>query len=89
MEDDLCARALLDQILEVLTAEWRVSAEKRVGDNAEGPHVDWLAMALLEHDFWGGVAKGAGHGGEDLVLGVEHLGDTEVGEDEVGLWVGG
>lgn len=89
VEDNLCAGALLDQVLEVLAAERRVAAEEGVGDDAHGPHVDGLAVALLEHDFWGGVAEGASHGGEDLVLGVEHLGDAKVGEDEVGVGVGG
>ena len=89
MEDDLGTATLFDQILQVLTAEWRISAEEGVGDDSQGPHVDRLSVALLEHDFWGGVAEGTGHGGEDFIFGVKHLGDTEVGEHEVRLWVGG
>lgn len=89
MKDNLCAGALLDQILEVLGAERAITTEKGISDYAQGPHIDWLAVALLEHDFWGGIAEGAGHGGEYFVLCVEHLGDAKVGEDEVGIWVGG
>ena len=89
MKDDLCTGALLDQILKVLGAEWAIAAEKGVSNYAQGPHVDWLAVALLEHDFWGGVAEGASHGGEDFILCIEHLRDAEVGEDKVGVRIGG
>lgn len=89
MKDNLCARALLDQILEVLRAERAITTEKGISDYAQGPHIDWLAVALLQHDFWGGIAERAGHGGEDFVLCIEHLGDAKVGEDEVRVWVGG
>lgn len=89
MEDNLRTTTLLDQVLEVLGAEWAITTEKGVSDDSEGPHIDWLAVALLKHDFWGCVAERPSHGGEDLVLCVEHLGDTEVGEDKVGVWVGG
>lgn len=89
MKDNLGAGAFLDQIREVLRAEWAVTAEKGISDYAQGPHIDRLSVALLEHDFWGGIAKGAGHGGENFVLCIEHFGDAKVGEDEVGVWVGG
>lgn len=88
MKDDLCTRALLDQILKVFGAEWAIAAEKGVGYDAQGPHVDWLAVTLLEHDLWGGVAEGASHGGKDFILCIEHLRDAEVGEDKVGVRVG-
>lgn len=87
MEDDGGVGALLDEVLQRLGAEGRVAAEKRVGDDAQGPHVHGLAVAALQHDLGGGVAEGAGHGGEDLVLAVEHLGDAKVGEDQVGVVV--
>jgi hypothetical protein len=37
-------------------------------------------MALLEHDLWSSVTKGARHGREHFIFGVEHLGDTEIGK---------
>jgi hypothetical protein len=83
VEDDLGVAALVDEVLEILGAEGRVSAEERVGDDAEGPHVDRLSVALLQHHFGRRISKGAGHGGENLVLGVQHLGDAKVGEDEI------
>jgi hypothetical protein len=85
VEDDLFVAALFDQFAHVLTAEWRVSAQQSVGDDAEGPQVDWFAMSLLLHDFWGCVAKGASHCGEYFV-GVEHFGDAEIGEDQFRVW---
>ena len=87
VEDDRAVGAFLDEILQCLGTEGRVAAEQRVGDDAQGPHVDGLAVAALQHDLGGGVAEGAGHGGEDLVLAVEHLGDAKVGEDQVGVVV--
>ena len=89
VEDDAPGAALLDQVGEVLRPKGRVPAQQGVGDHAERPHVDRLPVAALEHDFWGGVAKGAGHRGEDFVGGVKHLGDAEVGEDQFGMGVTG
>ena len=85
MEDDGGVGALLNEVLQRLGAEGRVAAEQRVGDDAQGPHVNGLAVAALQHDLGGGVAERASHGGEDLVLAVEHLGDAKVGEDQVGV----
>jgi hypothetical protein len=83
VEDDLRRAALVDQVLEILGSEGRVAAEKRVSDDAHGPHVDWFPVAPLEHHFRRGVAEGARHGRENLVFPVKHLGNAEVGQDEV------
>ena len=80
MEDDSAVLGLFDQIGQVLAAEGRVTAEKSVGDDTEGPHVDGLAMSLLEHDLRCCVAKRASHGFENAVGAVEMLGDSKVGE---------
>ena len=89
VEDDAAGTALLDQVGQVLRPEGRVPAQQGVGDHAEGPHVDRLPVAALEHHFWGGVAEGAGHRGEDFVGGFEHFGDAEVGKDQLGMGVAG
>lgn len=85
MKHHLRTAAFLNQIIEVFAAERRVTAEQRVGDDAQRPHVDRFAVAFLKHHFGGGVAEGTGHGGENFVFGVEHFGDTEVSEDEVAV----
>ena len=81
--------ALVDEVGKRFAAEGRVPAQKRVRDHAERPHVDGFAVPLLEHDLGCGVAEGSGHRGEDFVLGIEHLGDAKVGEDEGGVIVVG
>lgn len=87
MENDFGVGALLDQILKVLATERRVTAQKGVGDYAQGPHVYWLSVTLLQHNFRGGISKGASHGGEYFIAGVEHLGDTKISKDKVGVGV--
>lgn len=81
----MAGAALVDEILEVLGPEWRVTAQEGVGDDTQGPHIHRLAVALLEHDLGGGIPERASHGGENLVLGAEHLCDAKIGEDEVGI----
>ena len=85
VEDDARRFALFDQVGEAFAPEGRVAAEEGVCDDAEGPHVDGFAVALLQHYFGGGVAEGACHRREDSFVRVEHLGDAEVGEDEGGV----
>lgn len=85
VEHYLSVAALVDQVLEVLRAEWGVTAQKGICDDAHRPHVDGLSVALLQHNFRGGVAERAGHCGEDFVLGVEHLRNAEIGQDQVGV----
>jgi len=82
MENDSAILALFDQIGQVLGPEGRVSAQQCVCNDAHGPHVHGLAVPLFEHDFGRGISKGARHGGENLVLGVKHLGNAKVGEHE-------
>jgi hypothetical protein len=82
VEDDSAVLGLFNQVGQVLAAERRVTTEKSVGDDTEGPHVDRLAMSLLEHDLGCCVAKGAGHGFENAVGAVEMLGDSKIGEYE-------
>jgi hypothetical protein len=57
VEHHAAGAALVDEVLEVLGAEGRVAAEQGVGDDAERPHVDRLAVALLEHHLGGRVAE--------------------------------
>jgi hypothetical protein len=57
MEDDLLIAALLDELRHGFAAEWRIAAEKGVGDDTERPHIHRLAMALLLHDLWRSIAK--------------------------------
>lgn len=88
VEDDLSASALFNQIGQVLGTEGRVSAKQGVGDNTEGPHVDGLAVTLLKHNLWGGVAEGARHAGQNLAGAIQHLGNTEICEDQRRMGVG-
>jgi hypothetical protein len=80
VEDYSAVLGLFDQVGQVLAAERRVTTEKSVGNDAERPHVDRLAMSLLEHDLGCCVAKRAGHGLENAVGAVEMFGDSKVGE---------
>lgn len=57
MENDPGIAAFVDEILEVFAAERGVTAEEGVSDDTERPHIYWLSMTLLEHDFGSGVAK--------------------------------
>jgi hypothetical protein len=81
MEDDSAVLGLFNQVGQVLAAERRVTTEKSVGNDTEGPHVDRLAMSLFEHDLGCCVAKRPSHGLENAVGAVEMLGDSKVGED--------
>lgn len=80
VEDNTAVLALLNQVCKVLGPEWRVTTEQCVGDDSHGPHVDRLAVALLQHNLRRCVTKRTSHGGQHLVLRVEHLGDTEVSQ---------
>ena len=57
MENDSGVAAFIDEILQVVASERRVSAEESVSDDTEGPHIYWLSVTFLQHDFWCGVAK--------------------------------
>jgi len=85
MEDNATVLALLNQVCEVLGSEGRVTAEESVGDDTHGPHIDGLAVALLQHDLRRRISEGASHGGQHLVLGVEHLSDTEISQHKGGV----
>lgn len=89
VEDNPAAAGLFDQVGEVLRAERRVTAEKGVGDNSQRPHVDGLAVALLEHNFRRGISKRSSHAGEELGGGFQHLGNTKVCKDEGRVGCGG
>ena len=39
-------------------------------------------MALFQHDLRRRISEGTSHGSQHLVLGVEHLSDTEIGQHE-------
>ena len=45
-------------------------------------------MSTFEHNLGSGITKGAGHGGQDLIFGSEHLGDAEIGQDQGGVGLG-
>ena len=85
VEDNTSILALFNKVREVLRSEWRVSAKQGIGDDAHRPHVYWLAVPLLQHDFWCSISKRTGHGGEDLVLGIQHLGNAEICENKRGV----
>jgi len=85
VENDLGRHALLDEVLEVLGSERRVAAEESVGDDTHRPHIYGLTVSLLKHDLGRRVAERPRHRGEDLVLAIQHLGDTEIGKDQVGV----
>ena len=87
MEDDLLARALLNEILQRLGAEGRVTTEERVGDDAQGPHVNGLSVPLLQHDLGRCVSERASHGGKGLAFAFKPLCNTEVGEYQVRVGV--
>lgn len=87
MEDNSAVGALVQQLPEVLTAERGVTAQQSIRDDAHGPHVYGLSVSLPVHDLGGCVPKRAGHCLKRLFLGVQCLGDTEIGEDEVGAGV--
>jgi hypothetical protein len=61
MEDDRRIAALFDKILQILASERGVSAKQRVGNDTQGPHIYWLPVPLLEHDFWSGISKRTSH----------------------------
>ena len=89
VEDDSAVAALLDEVRETLAAERRVSTQKRVGDDSKRPHVNSLSMALLQHHLGRGVSERASHGVQHGVLRVKHLSNSEVGQHERRVPVGG
>lgn len=80
VEDNSAVLGLFDQVCQVFAAERRVTAEKGVGNDTKRPHIDRLAMSLLEHDFGCCVTKGTSHGLENAVRAVEMFGDAKVCE---------
>lgn len=87
VEDNRVLSALPDKVLEVLTAERRVTTEQSVSDNTHGPHIHRLSMTFLAHHLGGSITERASHGLERLALSVEHLGNTEVGQDKVRIGI--
>jgi hypothetical protein len=85
VENDSGIAALIDKVLEVLASERGVAAKESVCDYAERPHINRLSVALLQHDFWGGITKRPSHCCEDFVFRVQHLCDAEISKYEVGL----
>jgi hypothetical protein len=88
MEYDRSGVTLLEQVPKVLATEGRVATEQGVCDDSHRPHIHGLAVALAVHDLGGGIAERASHGLERLLLTAHCLGNTEVGEDEVGSELG-
>lgn len=87
VEDDAARPAFFDKVGQALGAEGRVTTQESVSDHAQRPHVDGLAVALLEHDLGSSVAEGARHAGEYFGGVVQHFRDTEICQDK--LRVGG
>ena len=90
MEDDAAVLALFDEIGQVLGAEGRV-AHSSVYVMTPMDHMSTgLPWALLEHHLGCGVAEGASHGRQHLVLRVEHLAmpksASTSGESGAGVW---
>lgn len=88
VEDDVAPCALVKKILKVLASEGGVAAEQGIGDNAHRPHVHGLSVALLGHHFRGRIAKRSSHSLECFVLAVQRLGNTKIGQHEVGVVFG-
>lgn len=57
MENDTAVLALLNQIGQVLGPERGVTAQKGVGDDAHGPHINRLPVTFLKHDFRCSITK--------------------------------
>ena len=87
MEDNTATSAFFDEISYVLAPEGRVAAKKCVGDDAKGPHVDRLAMALFEHNLGCCITERASHGRQHTIRRVKHFGNTKICEDKRGLRV--
>jgi hypothetical protein len=83
VEDHSCIGAFFDKVLEVLTAEGRVSTEESVGDYTKRPHIYSFAVAFLQHNFGCCVAKGASHGCENFVFRVKHFGNSKISQDKI------
>lgn len=77
-------------LLEVgVAVEGGVAAEQEVGDDANGPEVDGLAVARLLEDLGGHVAGGAAGGGEHVELLLVHdAREAKVGNEQVGVVLG-
>lgn len=88
MEHDAASCALIKKILQVLASEGGVTAEQGVGDDAHRPHVYGLSMAFLGHHFRGRITKRSSHGLECFVLAVQRLGNTKIGQHEIGVVFG-
>jgi hypothetical protein len=89
VEDDSSIGALFDEVLEILATERRVSTEKGICYNTEGPHIHWLAVAFLEHYLGRCIAKRPGHGCENFVFRVEHFGNAKISENEIRMRIRG
>jgi hypothetical protein len=85
VEDDTARPALLDQVGQVLGAEGRITTQEGVGNNAERPHVDSLAVALFKHDFGRSVTERACHASKLFRGAFQHLCDTEIRQDQLGV----
>ena len=77
-------------LLEVgVAVEGGVAAQQEVGDDADGPQVDGLAVAGLAEDLGRHVAGGAAGGGQDVELVLVHdAREPEVGDEQVGVVLG-
>jgi len=80
--DHAAGAALVDEVLKMLGSERGVAAKQGIGNDAERPEVDGLAVALLEHHLGGRIAERPSHSREHLILGPERLRDAKVCQDQ-------
>ena len=61
MPPTLTADDLPEELLGGVSEEWDAAHQELVEDDAHGPPVDGLPVALYEDDFWGDVLWSATH----------------------------
>ena len=68
----------------VVVVKWIDAGDHLVGEDAEGPPVDRLAVAFVEEDLWGEVLRGTT---ERVCARLAVLCEAEIGQFEVALIV--
>ena len=81
-ELDLALQNLLIDGHGVIIIEWVDASDHLVGQDAEGPPVDGLAVAFVEQHLWGEVLGRAAQG---VSAGLAVLSEAEIGQTQVTL----
>ena len=69
-----------------VSVKGRVAAEQEIGYYAYSPDIDWFSMAGLLENFRGHVAWCTTCSGQNVELFLVHYsGETEIGNEEVGI----